>query len=140
MTAEKVRVRKSKITGNPRPQVDLFTGESFDLIHPVPKSSLLGIVFEHPFPLSLEQLLKVGAEICEGLEKAHRSGVVHRDLSVLQAWHSQTWLGWPSSSHVSPKKDQSRPRCGTKYFCLRQRVFLFGCLRRAHRHRLEKIS
>jgi eukaryotic-like serine/threonine-protein kinase len=30
--------------------------------------------------LPLEQVLKVGAEICEGLEKAHRSGVVHRDL------------------------------------------------------------
>src|SRR6201997_1189306 len=31
-------------------------------------------------PLPLDQVLKVGAEICEGLEKAHRSGVVHRDL------------------------------------------------------------
>jgi len=31
-------------------------------------------------PLPLEQVLKIGAEICEGLEKAHRSGVVHRDL------------------------------------------------------------
>src|SRR5712691_9288862 len=31
-------------------------------------------------PLPLEQLLKCGIEICEGLEKAHRSGVVHRDL------------------------------------------------------------
>jgi Tol biopolymer transport system component len=31
-------------------------------------------------PLALEHVLKVGAEICEGLEKAHRSGVVHRDL------------------------------------------------------------
>jgi eukaryotic-like serine/threonine-protein kinase len=31
-------------------------------------------------PLPLEQVLKFGAEICEGLEKAHRSGVVHRDL------------------------------------------------------------
>jgi eukaryotic-like serine/threonine-protein kinase len=30
--------------------------------------------------LSLEQVLRVGAEICQGLEKAHRSGVVHRDL------------------------------------------------------------
>src|SRR6266567_904939 len=30
-------------------------------------------------PLPLEQVLRVGAEICEGLEKAHRSGVVHRD-------------------------------------------------------------
>jgi eukaryotic-like serine/threonine-protein kinase len=31
-------------------------------------------------PLPLEQVLRHGAEICEGLEKAHRSGVVHRDL------------------------------------------------------------
>jgi Tol biopolymer transport system component len=31
-------------------------------------------------PLPLEQVLKHGVEICEGLEKAHRSGVVHRDL------------------------------------------------------------
>jgi serine/threonine protein kinase len=31
-------------------------------------------------PLPLEQVLKIGAEICEALEKAHRSGVVHRDL------------------------------------------------------------
>jgi len=28
--------------------------------------------------LPLEQFLKVGIEICEGLEKAHRSGVIHR--------------------------------------------------------------
>jgi eukaryotic-like serine/threonine-protein kinase len=31
-------------------------------------------------PLPLEQVLKYGAEICDGLEMAHRSGVVHRDL------------------------------------------------------------
>jgi len=31
-------------------------------------------------PLPLEQVLKSGIEICEGLEKAHKSGVVHRDL------------------------------------------------------------
>ncbi len=31
-------------------------------------------------PLPLEEVLKRGIEICEGLEKAHRSGVVHRDL------------------------------------------------------------
>jgi eukaryotic-like serine/threonine-protein kinase len=30
--------------------------------------------------LPLDQVLKVGAEICDGLEKAHRSGVIHRDL------------------------------------------------------------
>ena len=31
-------------------------------------------------PLPVEQVLKYGIEICDGLEKAHRSGVVHRDL------------------------------------------------------------
>jgi len=31
-------------------------------------------------PLPLEQVLKYGIEICEGLERAHRSGVSHRDL------------------------------------------------------------
>jgi eukaryotic-like serine/threonine-protein kinase len=31
-------------------------------------------------PLPLEQVLKYGIEICEGLEKAHKCGVIHRDL------------------------------------------------------------
>jgi serine/threonine protein kinase len=31
-------------------------------------------------PLPAEQVLRYGIEICDGLEKAHRSGVVHRDL------------------------------------------------------------
>src|SRR5499427_8349797 len=31
-------------------------------------------------PLPLEQVLRYGIEICDGLDKAHRSGVVHRDL------------------------------------------------------------
>ncbi len=31
-------------------------------------------------PLSPEQVLRYGIEICEGLEKAHKSGVIHRDL------------------------------------------------------------
>jgi len=31
-------------------------------------------------PLPFDQALKVGAEICEGLEKAHCKGVAHRDL------------------------------------------------------------
>src|SRR5580704_3973893 len=34
----------------------------------------------HKGPISAEQVLKYAIEICEGLEKAHRSGVVHRDL------------------------------------------------------------
>src|ERR1700686_3486389 len=31
-------------------------------------------------PLPLEQFFKISVQICEGLEKAHRNGVVHRDL------------------------------------------------------------
>jgi len=31
-------------------------------------------------PLPIDQVLKVGVEICEGLEAAHKNGVVHRDL------------------------------------------------------------
>jgi serine/threonine protein kinase len=31
-------------------------------------------------PLPADQVLKYGIEICEGLEKAHKSGVIHRDL------------------------------------------------------------
>jgi len=34
----------------------------------------------HKGPLPAEQLLKYASEICEGLEKAHKSGVIHRDL------------------------------------------------------------
>jgi len=63
-----------------------------------------------------------------------------RLMGVRLACHSQIVLGCAWSSHVSPKKDKFRPPRGAKYFCLRQRVFLFGCRRRAHRHRLEKIS
>lgn len=31
-------------------------------------------------PLPVAQILKYGADICEGLDRAHKSGVVHRDL------------------------------------------------------------
>src|SRR5580700_1612555 len=31
-------------------------------------------------PLPTDQLLKIAGEICEGLERAHKSGVIHRDI------------------------------------------------------------
>ncbi len=31
-------------------------------------------------PIPTEQLLRIGCDVCDGLERAHKSGVVHRDL------------------------------------------------------------
>ena len=39
---------------------------------------------------------------------------------------NRTLRGCPSSSHVSPKKNQLRPRCRSKYFCLSQREDLYS--------------
>ena len=41
-------------------------------------------------PLAPDQVLKFGIEICEGLEKAHRTGVVHRDLKPANIMLTQT--------------------------------------------------
>ena len=41
-------------------------------------------------PLPTEQVLKYGVEICEGLERAHKSGVVHRDLKPANVMLTKT--------------------------------------------------
>jgi eukaryotic-like serine/threonine-protein kinase len=41
-------------------------------------------------PLTTEQVLKIGIEICEGLERAHKSGVVHRDLKPANVMLTRT--------------------------------------------------
>jgi serine/threonine protein kinase/Tol biopolymer transport system component len=41
-------------------------------------------------PLPTEQVLRYGIEICEGLERAHKSGVVHRDLKPANVMLTKT--------------------------------------------------
>src|SRR5271157_2082814 len=41
-------------------------------------------------PLPTEQVMKYGIEICEGLERAHKSGVVHRDLKPANVMLTKT--------------------------------------------------
>jgi serine/threonine protein kinase len=48
-------------------------------------------------------LLKYGIEICQGLEKAHKTGVIHRDLKPGNIMLTKTGaklmdLDWPNPS------------------------------------------
>ncbi len=54
------------------------TGTSFLVMECLEGETLADRLRKGPMPL--DQVLRFGIEICEGLETAHRSGVVHRDL------------------------------------------------------------
>ncbi|HEX6502350.1 MAG TPA: protein kinase [Terriglobales bacterium] len=61
-------------------------------------------------PMPLDQVLKVGAQICEGLEKAHRSGVVHRDLkpgNIMLTKVGAKLMDFGLAKAVSPEKPPS---------------------------------
>jgi len=60
-------------------------------------------------PMPPEQVLKYGIEICEGLEKAHKTGVTHRDLKPGNIMLTRTGaklmdfgLARPKSSNFTP--------------------------------------
>ena len=62
--------------------------------------------------LSLEQVLRYGAEVCEGLEKAHRSGVVHRDLKPANIMLTKTGAKLMDFGLAKPAKMSRAPATG----------------------------
>jgi eukaryotic-like serine/threonine-protein kinase len=63
-------------------------------------------------PLALDQLLRYGTEICEGLEKAHRSGVVHRDLKPGNIMLTKTGAKLMDFGLAKPAKSNRAPSSG----------------------------
>jgi eukaryotic-like serine/threonine-protein kinase len=64
-------------------------------------------------PMSGEQVLKVGAEICEGLEKAHRSGIVHRDLKPSNVMLTKSGAKLMDFGLAKPNESTSGSKSGT---------------------------
>ena len=58
-------------------------------------------------PLATELVLRYGIEICEGLERAHKSGVVHRDLKPGNVMLTKT--GAKLRTSAWPKRLQRAP-------------------------------
>src|SRR6202047_4687164 len=61
-------------------------------------------------PLPLEQMLKCGIEICEGLERAHKTGVVHRDLkpgNIMLTKSGAKLMDFGLAKGVTPRNPQT---------------------------------
>jgi eukaryotic-like serine/threonine-protein kinase len=68
-------------------------------------------------PLPLEQVLKYGAQISDALDKAHRSGVVHRDLkpgNIMLAATGAKLLDFGLAKPASPLASTAMPTALTK--------------------------
>ncbi len=63
-------------------------------------------------PLPPEQVLKYGIEICEGLEKAHRGGVTHRDLKPGNVMLTKTGAKLMDFGLAKPSSQSSAPASG----------------------------
>ena len=60
-------------------------------------------------PLPPEQVLKYGIEICEGLEKAHRCGLTHRDLKPGNVMLTRTGMKLMDFGLAKPARSRMRP-------------------------------
>ncbi|MGC1437100.1 MAG: protein kinase [Terriglobales bacterium] len=63
-------------------------------------------------PLPLEQVLKYGIEICEGLEKAHRCGLTHRDLKPGNVMLTKTAVKLMDFGLAKPGSQPDAPASG----------------------------
>jgi serine/threonine protein kinase/Tol biopolymer transport system component len=63
-------------------------------------------------PLPAEQVLKYGIEICEGLEKAHRGGVTHRDLKPGNVMLTKTGAKLMDFGLAKPSSQSHAPASG----------------------------
>ena len=63
-------------------------------------------------PLPSDQVLKYGIEICEGLEKAHRGGVTHRDLKPGNIMLTKTGAKLMDFGLAKPGSQSNAPASG----------------------------
>jgi len=63
-------------------------------------------------PLPPEQVLRYGIEICEGLEKAHRGGVTHRDLKPGNVMLTKTGAKLMDFGLAKPGSQSNAPASG----------------------------